>query len=507
MTETAYQFLDGCARTGREVRFYLKLHPCPQCGSRDFGEPKSTWGTRVFEDGSKHYAAWYRVMCPQCGHERKLHFLAEDGGEHRHSDFEREVEQRYGYELRSTSPTPVEVFRASRHLAAPPEPSTLIQPHEFATEFVRLEAARPADRTILDNAAWNRATDDVFDALTCVYELRKYFVEGVDEMPDHHVRTEAARIAREAHPEWFRRSWVEAQASHWEQLHSTIYTEGTFRASLPADDPRSHDYRRDERPPVLPPLSPASLLLHEKWLADEDGDRLHAKGIDATGKQLSGRDLSAAILEEVVLDRADLSFARLHGAVMTGVRARGASLASAMVAGTELTRCDFTGAAMPIAKLGDAEIADCDFSGADLERTTWYRSKVTRCTFAGATLTNGGFDKAVFTECDFRDANLGMIAPNLLGTAFETVFVRCDLRGTDWTGLELFRTRFVDCKLAGAHGTPSVAETVVERADLSPEGDGSLLGGLREVCRLWGIDPATVREPDGAQPSETEAAR
>jgi hypothetical protein len=90
---------------------------------------------------------------------------------------------------------------------------------------------------------------------------------------------------------------------HWEALSATIPIEGQSAPRIPARDRPPEPNQREECP-ILPPLSPASLLLHRKWLDDKDGDRLHAKGTDALGKQLSAIDLSAAIFEDVVLDRA-----------------------------------------------------------------------------------------------------------------------------------------------------------------------------------------------------------
>ena len=73
-------------------------------------------------------------------------------------------------------------------------------------------------------------------------------------------------------------------------------------------------------------------------------------------------------------------------------------------------------------------------------------------------------------------------------SAMDVTFVRCDLRDTIWRDRDLFRVRFVDCKLAGVSGRPIFNETTFERADVSPAGDGSELGGQREALALWGVD-------------------
>jgi uncharacterized protein YjbI with pentapeptide repeats len=241
------------------------------------------------------------------------------------------------------------------------------------------------------------------------------------------------------------------------------------------------------------PFSEASIEAHHRWLADTtSGRRLEAHDASAIEQRLSALDLSGAIFERVTLDRGDLSFTRFHAAKLSEVSARGASFASAMVAGTTISKCHFEGAGMPVANLGDAEITDTEFTGANLERTTWYRSKVSRCSFVGAQLTDTGLDKAVFTDCDFRDADLGLVR-GLLGNSMDAKFVRCDLRDTNWLDRDLFRVAFVDCKLAGARGIPILSETVFERPDLSPAGDGSQIGTTRDVMVQWGIDPDNPR--------------
>jgi uncharacterized protein YjbI with pentapeptide repeats len=246
--------------------------------------------------------------------------------------------------------------------------------------------------------------------------------------------------------------------------------------------------------PMAPPLTPFSIWRHDRWLSDEeDGQRLRVVRADATGKRLSTMDLTGAIFLEVILDHADLAFTRLHGAQLSGVHARGAAFPGAMLAKSTIVRCDFTGAAMASANLGDATIDDSSFSAAKLERTAWHRSRVTRTSFAGCLMTDTGIDRATFTDCDFRGADLSVATEGLLGTSMSAQFIGCDLRDTNWRGRELFRVRFIDCKHAGSYGTPELEETVIERPDLSPAGDGSQVSTFREVMRLWGIDPDAPR--------------
>jgi uncharacterized protein YjbI with pentapeptide repeats len=152
------------------------------------------------------------------------------------------------------------------------------------------------------------------------------------------------------------------------------------------------------------------------------------------------------------------------------------------------------GSVMVFANLGDATITNTDFTITDLKRTTWYRSTVTGCAFVDARINDTGLDGAVFTDCDFREAQFNK-RDNVLGTTVDTVFIRCDLRDTDWTGRDLFRATFIDCKLAGARGLANLADVTIERADLSPEGDGSRIGTAADV-----LAAQTGRESSDSQP-------
>ncbi len=442
------EHLEGVARDSLEVSFCLEHRGCPRCGCRDIGYQTSDY----WRDEHARQIACYVLLCPGCGIERRVQFVR-------------------GPNYLSQKPP--------GHLGGP-DPSMILEPHEFLTELqYDLTEVDKAFAVVPALPSWG---SHLQRAEECLNELRKFLPEGAGEIPDTYFRTAAARAARSAHAEWFRRDYLNAQQVRFQELWDAGQREVARRdAAGEASAPL---------PPLVAPLSPASVTLHAAWLADKDGgQRLQVTGVDATGKRLSAIDLTGATFDDVTLDRADLSFTRLHGAKLTDVRARGAGFASAMLAGTTLVRCDFTAVGMPIAKLGDATIEDCAFTGANLERTTWYRSNVSRTSFADAVMQDVGLDKAVFTDCDFRGADLGIVKEGLLGTTMDAQFVNCDLRDTNWHGRELFRVGFIGCKLAGAHGTPRPDQTVIERPDLSAAGDGSQIGTDRDVLALWGIDP------------------
>lgn len=450
--ESTSEKLEGVARDSLEVRFCLEIRGCPRCGGRALGvEELDTW-----RDRDDRQVGCYHLQCPSCGLRRKVEFFRGPGFDESHP---------------------------RGHLGGP-EPSSILEPHELVHELHRdLEELTESFRTVPATGEWGHLLNL---AQKCITELPKFAdpldVEG-DDIPEHYFRTESAKAARAAHPEWFRRPYFAELRARYDAMVAAADREVARRdAAGEVSAPL---------PPLVAPFSRASITLHAAWLGDKPGgQRLQVTGVDATGRHVSAVDLTGATFTDVTLDRADLSFTRFHGATFTNVRARGAGCESTMLAGTTLTHCNFTAAGMPIARLGDSTIDDCTFAGADLQRTSWYRAKVARTSLADTTLTDAALDSAEFTDCDFRGADLGIVKEGLLGTAMDAVFVRCDLRNTNWQGRALFRVRFIDCKLAGARGAARPEEVVIERPDLSAAGDGSQIGTERDVFALWGFDPA-----------------
>ena len=506
------EFLDGERRGTLEVDFLLEIRGCPRCGCREMGEGPSDWyGLFDPASGQERSAGHYDITCPACGLERRVRFWVRE-------PFSKPPVPRLD---------PVTGERNREHLLhlGGNEPSTIIGPDEFAREIAYCEAHVISDPTLIDAPDPARLADDaiansidghlITNAEKCTRELLKFIPADTDEVPAACFRTEQARRTRAEHRDWFTRAYIDAQAARWKRFGDAVSAEWERRhANDSTPDPVKVEAGAQKivqawrgrvgltRSTTSGPIPASAIDAHARWLSDKGGERLRVTGVDATGAKLSGLDLTATMFEDVTLDRADLSFTRLHGATLTRVRARGAGFASAMIAGTTLTGCDFSGAGMSIAKLGDATIDSCDFSAANLERTTWYRSKVSRCTFAGAVLTDAGLDHAEFTDCDFRGADLGIVQEGLLGSSFSAVFTRCDLRDTSWQGRDLYRVRLIDCRLAGAHGTPGIEQLVIERPDLSSAGDGSAIGTMRDVLALWKIDPDAPKPPPPPKPHE-----
>jgi uncharacterized protein YjbI with pentapeptide repeats len=137
----------------------------------------------------------------------------------------------------------------------------------------------------------------------------------------------------------------------------------------------------------------------------------------------------------------------------------------------------------------EATLEDCDLSQANLEGTTWRNAVATRCIATGAVFFDARLDASQFAECDFRNADFQAQTAGAVSALESFKFVRCDLRDTNGTGRVLSRASFVDCKLFGAHGeADGLADAAIDHADLSPAGDGSVLGTSAAVLAGWRSD-------------------
>ena len=81
--------------------------------------------------------------------------------------------------------------------------------------------------------------------------------------------------------------------------------------------------------------------------------------------------------------------------------------------------------------------------------------------------------------------DLTRAADGLVGT----IFVRCDLRDTQWVGRRLHNVMLSECKLHGVRGRPKLEGLTFVEPDLSPEGDGSFIGTADEARALWENPP------------------
>jgi uncharacterized protein YjbI with pentapeptide repeats len=123
---------------------------------------------------------------------------------------------------------------------------------------------------------------------------------------------------------------------------------------------------------------------------------------------------------------------------------------------------------------------DTSLRGAKLEGANLSKAELTRVVLAGAGLMRARLDRAFFVGCDLRTVSLEL-ADLSHGRLNDT-----DLRGATIERCVLDGTGFTRCKMAGLRGQPDLrGAAVVERADLSPAGDGSDVRDSVYFERLW----------------------
>lgn len=458
----------GYARSINEVFFFLELERCPRCGEREIGEPNTGGG--LYGDDKKRGGEAF-LTCPRCGHQRAVFY----------------------YKL----PEYDDPFRPG-HVGGP-TPSQIILPHQFAKELAWClrDIERELPKYQLMSKEQRRPNSALwYIGLKSVNELNKFIPEAAAEVPAEAFTTGEGRAYHAAHREEFTRTYLDASGTMLAAIRAEI-----LRVSDAQEAARiAAGIERAPQPLPLPPFSLAALKFHEKWVAEGDvegAQRMTGKGIDLRGRNLDGRDLSGSEFENINFDRANLARSKWRGAHLVGGSAFQTSFVDARITGATLERCMFSSATMTDVHLFDSAFLECSIIETDLSRSLWFRTAIGRGKVLRSSLVDASFDYATIADCDFSGSDFSVTRAGPIGTAVEARFVRCDLRNTNWAGRDLFRVTFIDCKLAGAHGTPELAETLIERPDLSPKGDGSQIGTRADVLRLWGIaeDPAlTHRE-------------
>ena len=151
-----------------------------------------------------------------------------------------------------------------------------------------------------------------------------------------------------------------------------------------------------------------------------------------------------------------------------------------------LLRVRFARTSLVGACFDDAVLDGCYLNCAMANSTRWNSAQLTMCQLIGCDLSDALLSYAVFTDCELRGADLSALRrPDFDGLA-GAIFVRCDLRDTQWAGRRLENVVFFECKLHGARGRPDLEGVTLVKPDLSPGGDGSYIGTADEVRALWG---------------------
>lgn len=398
----------GVVRSSSEERFRMRTERCHSCGTYGYVMIKA------FNTMSRgESVCFYRVACQTCGEERRYRFVTT-----------------------TDSYDPPERSPEYGRLGRPGSTSTVIPPSSFARELVRNEVALREEHARGEDENDLRRTSD---AMRCLEELTN-FLGDRDEIPASEDPGEVA--ARHEHPEWFTRAWIEAQWPYWRAERE---------AAVAAKAVRNAEWERqqaekklrltaDGMPPMVPPLTNASFVLHRGWLAKElGGQRLRAIDTRAEGERIRSQDFTRAQLTRTHLTRAEIVACKLDEAELVEVFASDAMFDRSTFADTVLARCVFVRARFDHARLGGVRATGCDFQGARLARAN--------------------LDTAAFEDCDLRDA---ILADATSDVRREVSFVRCDLRGARWRGGTLAQCRFVDCHFGELDAPVTLLHTTFE---------------------------------------------
>jgi uncharacterized protein YjbI with pentapeptide repeats len=436
--------IDGQLRSLTELRFVAGLYPCPGCGSREVGK------VEIFGAGGRLIAI---ASCPRCQSSRKFRFP-----------------------MRNYPPP----MTPSRYELGGSEPSSVIRPEQLVEELDRVSPVVVWEPEGLAPAEWRANLSALYQAATCLVELLKFIPDGAGAVPDAALDKAGCADAL-ARPERYQRVWLVAELDRYHKLFALHGRDG----------PRIYTLE----PPVLPPrgeLSSRTLEAHLEWVrrGRTGAGRLDIANVDVTGVKVGAKDMSGALLDGVIFDRATVSYSTFERAELTDVRMVQTDLRSCSFVGARLLRCDFLGAILVRGKLDYTVIEGGRFGRAYLDRCIWRRARADGVDFRDADFGASALEDAVFVDCDFRGASFSPHTRELpgsaLGGAVRTRFERCDLRDTRWAGRDLDGSVFVDCRFHGASGRPArVIGVRIERPDLSPGGDRRVIGRDEDVLALW----------------------
>ena len=137
-----------------------------------------------------------------------------------------------------------------------------------------------------------------------------------------------------------------------------------------------------------------------------DLSNTHLHGVVILRADLSGADLSGALLGRADLSGALLGGADLGGATLSGADLNGAFLERADLSGALLGRADLSGALLGGADLGGATLSGADLNGAFLERADLNGAFLDRADLSGALLSEATLSRAFLRGADLSEADL-----------------------------------------------------------------------------------------------------
>lgn len=151
-------------------------------------------------------------------------------------------------------------------------------------------------------------------------------------------------------------------------------------------------------------------------------------------------------LTKLVLENADLSFARLNGSTLEGTNFAGADLTCAdltFARGKASFRdATMNGAILVEADLQSSSFADTKLSLADLTRALLKEANFTSATLTGALLVGTDLDKANMTKTDFKFADYRAAGAPRMSGAFNLAWLQPGEK--DFSGLSALRKSLVE---------------------------------------------------------------
>jgi len=182
-----------------------------------------------------------------------------------------------------------------------------------------------------------------------------------------------------------------------------------------------------------------------------------------TGAVLTAGDLSKAVMTEADLSRADLRDARLNKTlfektVLTEAKLAGAAAGQAYFLAADAAGASFAGADLTKAIFQKTNLTGADFSGATAAKVLFVEAAGKNVRFTGADLFNVRIlNGSAFPESDFRNTR-----------AQKATWMKSDLTGSDFRGMDIKRGLIQECRLNGANLAGVTArEARFTKSDLS----------------------------------------
>jgi uncharacterized protein YjbI with pentapeptide repeats/beta-lactamase regulating signal transducer with metallopeptidase domain len=199
-----------------------------------------------------------------------------------------------------------------------------------------------------------------------------------------------------------------------------------------------------------------SALSSVAYAGPKTSTKLHGAGMNCSGCDFGGQNLSGKNFAGSNLTGSDFSHANLQGANFSGANLSGVDFEDADLRNASFVGANLTGANLDNAKLDGANIDGANLSGVDLNPRTLSQAQIRSylphcrgCDLAGANLEGMDLSGIKLTGVDLSKANLR--GANLSKAIFSGVdFSNADLRGARTDG-----TQFIGCDFSGAQlGNP-----------------------------------------------------